>query len=106
MRLHSFLAYCALIAGFVYPVVTSWVWNLGGWLAIRSYHDFAGTGCIHFLGGTAAMWGALIVGPRYQKQKNRATLKPEVLFAEKEFQELLKEVPLQEQAIFKEWTLA
>ena len=93
MRLNSFLGYCALVAGFVYPVVTSWVWNLGGWLAMRSYHDFAGTGCIHLCGGLAAMWGAIICGPRYQKQKNRYPINPEVLFAEKEFQELLKEVP-------------
>ena len=67
MRLNSFLGYCALVAGFVYPVVTAWAWNAGGWLAIRNYHDFAGTGCIHLCGGVAAMWAAIICGPRYQK---------------------------------------
>ena len=43
------------------------------------------------------MWAAIIVGPRYQKQKNRKPLEPEKLFAEKEFKELLKEVPPEEQ---------
>jgi Amt family ammonium transporter len=85
MRLNSFLGYCALVAGLVYPVVTSWVWNTEGWLFLRSYHDFAGTGCIHLCGGVAAMLAALITGPRYQKQKNPQPLNPEKLFAEKEY---------------------
>lgn len=33
MRLNTFLAYCALVAGLVYPVVVAWVWNSNGWLA-------------------------------------------------------------------------
>ena len=97
MRMHSFLGFCLLIAGFIYPVITAWIWNAGGWLALRNYHDFAGTGCIHFAGGIMAMWAAIIIGPRYQKQKNRKPLEPEKLFAEKEFKELLKEVPPEEQ---------
>ncbi len=63
--MNAFLAYCALVAGFVYPVVCSWVWNSDGWLYQRGYHDLAGTGCIHLTGGIAAMWGAIILGPRY-----------------------------------------
>lgn len=49
----------------VYPIYGSWVWG-GGWLdtKLRDVHDFAGSGVVHFVGGTAAAVGAWITGPR------------------------------------------
>jgi Amt family ammonium transporter len=41
-----------------------------------NFHDFSGSGCIHYCGGIAATIGAIITGPRYQKQKNRKPLDP------------------------------
>jgi ammonia channel protein AmtB len=35
------------------------------------FHDFAGTTTIHLVGGTAAFWGAMILGERYGKDKQR-----------------------------------
>jgi ammonium transporter, Amt family len=48
---------------FVYPVVVHWTWGLG-WLYMENYTDFAGSGIVHLTGGTAALVGAIIMGPR------------------------------------------
>eukprot|EP00347_Sterkiella_histriomuscorum_P019594 403341033 len=55
---------------FIYPVVIAWVWG-GGWLTQKGYHDFAGSGCIHVLGGTCGFVGAVLLGPRINKYKQR-----------------------------------
>ena len=41
-------------------------WNWGrGWLYVLGFHDFAGATTVHVVGGTAALWGAVILGERY-----------------------------------------
>ncbi|XP_072034506.1 putative ammonium transporter 1 isoform X2 [Amphiura filiformis] len=64
----AYLIYSCVITGFVYPVVTHWAWDGSGWLANGpdgiAYQDFAGSGVVHMVGGTAALFGAAILGPR------------------------------------------
>ena len=65
----KFLSYCvysAIISGLIYPIEAHWVWG-GGWLAQRGFHDFAGSTCIHMVGGICAIIGAKILGPRIGK---------------------------------------
>lgn len=65
----KFLSYCiysAVISAIVYPVEAHWVWG-GGWLAQRGFIDFAGSACIHTVGGIAALTGAAIEGARIGK---------------------------------------
>ena len=65
-----FIAYCiysAVISLVVYPVEAGWVWNPEGWLVQLGFHDFAGSAAIHSVGGTAALVGAIILGPRLGK---------------------------------------
>ena len=57
------------MTGFIYPVVVAWTWG-GGWLTQNGFHDFAGTGIVHMVGGVAGFIGALIIRPRYGKEKN------------------------------------
>lgn len=70
----KFLSYCvysAVISGFIYPIEAHWVWG-GGWLAEMGFHDFAGSTCIHMVGGICALIGAKILGPRIGKfSKNK-----------------------------------
>lgn len=72
----KFSAYCvysALISAVVYPIEAGWVWNKGGWLYQLQFVDFAGSAVIHTVGGTAALVGAIILGPRigkYSKTKS------------------------------------
>lgn len=58
------------MTSFVYSVVVFWVWG-GGWLMTNGYHDFAGSSCVHLVGGTCAFWGAYILGERYGRAKDR-----------------------------------
>ena len=78
-QLPSYLAFSALMTGFIYPVVVGWTWG-GGWLGDGSdmgkgFHDFSGSGIVHIVGGTAGFIGAAILGPRHGKEKNAATRK-------------------------------
>lgn len=71
----KFLSYCiysGVISALIYPVEAHWVWG-GGWLAQMGFHDFAGSTCIHMVGGICALIGAKILGPRigkFEKDKN------------------------------------
>lgn len=65
----KFLSYCvysAVISALIYPIEAHWIWG-GGWLAQLGFHDFAGSCCIHMVGGIAALIGAKILGPRIGK---------------------------------------
>ena len=65
----KFLSYCvysAVISALIYPVEAHWVWG-GGWLAQMGFHDFAGSACIHMVGGICALIGAKMVGARIGK---------------------------------------
>ena len=60
----AYFAYCAVIAGFSYPVITHWAWAPDGWLARLGFKDFAGSAVVHLHGGIGALVGAAILGPR------------------------------------------
>ncbi len=65
----NFKAYCvysAAISLIVYPVSGHWIWG-GGWLSTLGFHDFAGSTCVHMVGGAIAMLGAWMLGPRIGK---------------------------------------
>ncbi len=65
----KFLSYCvysAIISGIIYPIEAHWTWG-NGFLAAAGFHDFAGSACIHMVGGISALIGAKMVGPRIGK---------------------------------------
>ncbi len=55
-----------VISGFIYPIVEHWVWG-GGWLSSLGFIDYAGSSVVHLVGGTLALSGAIIIGPRIGK---------------------------------------
>ena len=71
----KFLSYCVysgIISAIIYPIEAHWTWG-GGWLAKIGFHDFAGSNCIHMVGGICALVGAIMVGPRigkFERDKN------------------------------------
>ena len=65
----KFISYCIysfVISFVIYPIEAHWVWG-GGFLANMGFHDFAGSGVIHFVGGLLAFIGAAMLGPRIGK---------------------------------------
>ena len=65
----KFSAYClysAIISALIYPVEAHWTWG-GGFLAQWGFHDYAGSNCIHMVGGICALIGAWMLGPRIGK---------------------------------------
>jgi Amt family ammonium transporter len=72
----AYLIYSSVLTGFVYPIVSHWVWAPDGWMSASKTLgpgsllfgsgaiDFAGSGVVHMVGGIAGFWGAFIEGPR------------------------------------------
>lgn len=58
------LIYTAVMGAFSYPLIVHWAWNSGGWLYKLGYHDFAGSGVVHTVGGITSLVGAILLGPR------------------------------------------
>ena len=62
------------VSMFIYPLIGGWIWG-GGWLQNlgRSLGlgngavDFAGSGVVHMIGGSIALAGAIVIGPRIGK---------------------------------------
>ena len=68
-QLLAYLLYSGWITMLIYPVVVHWVWCEAGWLSVgnpdaflNGVIDFAGSGVVHAVGGTAALVGAFIIG--------------------------------------------
>lgn len=75
-KFSSYCIYSAVISAIIYPIEAHWTWG-GGWLAQMGFHDFAGSNCIHMVGGISALIGASILGPRIGKftKKKNGTIK-------------------------------
>jgi len=63
-KTYTYLAYSIIMTGLIYPVIVYWTWSGQGFLTIKGYSDFAGSGVVHLTGGVGALVGAIMVGPR------------------------------------------
>ncbi|PXF56242.1 MAG: ammonium transporter [Candidatus Methanogaster sp.] len=78
----AYLVFTGLLVAIIYPVYGHWVWSGtdlallsgdGSWIVQMcgaNFHDFAGSGVVHSIGGYAALAGVIILGPRLGKFKN------------------------------------
>ena len=66
MKLSSFLIFCVVMTGLIYPVQGYWKWG-GGFLDAAGFLDFAGSGVVHLCGASAALAGVLLLGARKGK---------------------------------------
>ena len=65
-KFSSYCIYSAVISAVIYPIEAHWTWG-GGFLAQWGFHDYAGSTCIHMVGGICAFIGAWMLGPRIGK---------------------------------------
>ena len=75
MKLWPFLIFTVLLTAFIYPVEASWQWG-EGWLYKMGFSDFAGSTLVHAAGASAALAGAIFLGPRLGKYKDDGTVTP------------------------------
>ena len=52
--------YSTIVTAIVYPISTHWCWAKDGWLKVRGFRDFAGSGVVHLSGGIHALVGKQI----------------------------------------------
>lgn len=62
-KFSAYLAISLVVSAVVYPVLGHWAWG-GGWLSQIGFVDFAGSGVVHAVGGTAGLMGAMFLGRR------------------------------------------
>ena len=65
-KFSSYCIYSAINSAVIYPIEAHWTWG-GGFLADWGFHDYAGSNCIHMVGGICALIGATMLGPRIGK---------------------------------------
>ncbi len=65
-KFSSYCIYSAIISAVIYPIEAHWTWG-GGFLVEWGFHDYAGSNCIHMVGGICAFIGAWMLGPRLGK---------------------------------------
>jgi Amt family ammonium transporter len=75
IKLWSFLLFCAILCGLIYPIQGSWGWG-GGWLSEMGFSDYAGSTIVHSVGGWAALTGAIILGARKGKYGKDGRVNP------------------------------
>jgi Amt family ammonium transporter len=71
LKFSGFALMSLWVSMIIYPIVGGWVWG-GGWLANLGRElgwgngavDFAGSGVVHMIGGSIALAGAIVIGPR------------------------------------------
>ena len=66
IKLGSFLLFCTLFAGIVYPILGAAHWG-GGFISAKGFYDLAGSTLVHSVGGWAALAGMIVVGARKGK---------------------------------------
>ena len=66
MKLSSFLLFCVVMTGLIYPIQGYWKWG-GGFLDAAGFSDFAGSGVVHLCGAAAALAGVILLGARKGK---------------------------------------
>ena len=68
------LWYSIGVSGFLYPIFGHWAWGPDGWLnniKPAAFHDFAGSTVVHTIGGSIALAGAIVLGPRLGRKFKR-----------------------------------
>ena len=63
MKMSAYTSW-AFLSPMAYAIVAHWVWADDGWLAKRSFADFAGDGPVHLYGACGALAGVICVGAR------------------------------------------
>lgn len=71
-RVLVYILFSLLMAGFVYPILSHWMWGASGWLGdVVGARDFGGSAIIYLTAGVAALIGTIFLTPRYGRFEPR-----------------------------------
>jgi len=76
IRFPAYVIYSCFMCVFIYPAIVYWTWSGSGWLTIRGYSDFAGSGIVHLTGGSAALVAAALLGARKGRWEDPDAFQP------------------------------
>jgi Amt family ammonium transporter len=69
IKFRSLLIFVVLWSTLVYSPIAHWVWDPNGWIRQLGAIDFAGGTVVHVSAGLSALAAALVVGPRFKREK-------------------------------------
>lgn len=74
-KFSTYIIFSLVMTTVIYPISGSWYWPFddNAWLNVLGFVDFAGSSVVHSVGGWAALVGAIMVGPRIGKYKDRVS---------------------------------
>lgn len=64
MNFRPYIILSFFVTSFVQPVVCHWCWSEHGIFTKMGFHDFAGSGPVHLVGGAISLMSAWYLGPR------------------------------------------
>lgn len=68
IKFGAYVAFAAVFAGVIYPLIAHWGWGGGLFAEIgNGVQDFAGSSIVHLTGATAGLAAVLLLGPRKGK---------------------------------------
>ncbi|MFK5985761.1 MAG: ammonium transporter [Pseudomonadota bacterium] len=81
MKLWSFLIFCVVMTGIIYPMEGAWTWGGKSVFGLYSlgdlgFSDFAGSGIVHMAGASAALAAVLVLGARRGKYGAKGEVRP------------------------------
>jgi|TARA_B110001454_G_scaffold173445_1_gene164704 Amt family ammonium transporter len=80
IKIWPFFIFAAMVGGFIYPITMGWQWG-EGWLYQLGFSDFAGSTLVHAVGGTAALAGVILLGPRLGRFSDKGEIQSMEPFA-------------------------
>jgi len=74
MQFVPYILYSCMMTSVFYPLVCHWCWDGEGWLTKMGFHDFAGSGPVHLMGGASSFVAAWFIGPRMGRFADKGEL--------------------------------
>lgn len=63
IKMSGYVISTIIVGAVIYPIVESLAWGSSGFLADIGFHDFAGAGVVHLVGGVLGLTAAAVSGP-------------------------------------------
>ncbi|GMI12837.1 hypothetical protein TrVE_jg969 [Triparma verrucosa] len=74
MKVEVYIFLSAILSSVVYASMVAWCWSEDGFMAKQGFIDFAGSCVVHLVGGSAALIGSIMVGPRRHRFAKDGTI--------------------------------